>query len=136
MGVLLFSSGKTKEALEYLTRARDLNENTASLYQYLGLCYEEIGNINEAAAYYEKAIMIDPNDINIISGLERVKGKIENEKNKWKQPEQKNESEAELGEKIPLPITKSAIDVRMTDEEAKKMEEKENKENKEVNKKP
>jgi tetratricopeptide (TPR) repeat protein len=122
MGMLLFSSGKPKEALEYLQRAIQLKENSASVYLYLGLCYEELGNILEAKKNYEAALLKDPNDANTQMSLERVKGKIEDEKNKWKTQSLKNDDEVEKGEKIPLPISKAVYKNRLTDNEINKAE--------------
>jgi len=42
---------------------------------------------------------------------------MEDEKSKWKLPDQKNQSDVEQGENIPLPINKSARDIRLKDEE-------------------
>jgi tetratricopeptide (TPR) repeat protein len=121
MGVLLFASGKPQEALNYFTRALNLKERSASLYLYLGLCNEELGRLLEAKKHYQKALLRDPNDNNIVSSIERIENKIEEEKNRWNRPERKNQSDDERGEKIPLPIIKSAINKRLSDEEAESL---------------
>ncbi len=121
MGVLLFSSGKAKEAIDYFNRSITLNNDSASVFFYLGLAYEKTGNIFEAKSSYEKALVKDPADSDIKSSLDRIQGKIEEEQNKWKQQEPANQNEDERGERIPLPIQKSAYDWRISDEEAKKL---------------
>ncbi len=118
MGVLYFAMGRPREALEYFSRAMDLRENTASILHYTGLCHEKLGRSQEARAYYEKALLLDPNDCAIQSSLERVSVMIEDEKNRWKMPDPRNQSDVEQGESIPLPINQSARDIRLSDTEA------------------
>ncbi len=121
MGVLLFSSGKAKEAIDYFNRSITLNNDSASVFFYLGLAHEKTGNIFEAKSSYEKALMKDPADSDIRASLDRILIKIEEEQNKWKQQEPANQNEDERGERIPLPIQKSAYDWRISDEEAKRL---------------
>ena len=119
IGVLLLSQGKSAEALEYLTRARELEFKSASLFLYIGLCHESLGNLQESKRYYEMALKQDPNDGTINSSLERINRKIENEKSQGYTPMiRKNQNEDELGESIPLPINKSAFEIRLSDDEA------------------
>ncbi len=118
MGVLFFAMGRPQEALEYFNRAMDLRENTASILHYTGLCHEKLGRLQEARIYYEKALQLDPNDCAIQSSLERVTVMMEDEKNRWKMPDPRNQSDVEQGESIPLPINQSARDIRMSDTEA------------------
>ncbi len=127
MGVLLFSTGKAKEALPYLKRAVELNEKGAQVYLYLGLAQEETGDILEAKKNYENALLKDPSDSTVQSSLDRVKAKIEEDRNRWKVQDPKNENEVEKGEKIPLPISKSVYKNRLSDEEMKSMEKEEKK---------
>ncbi len=121
MGVLLFASGKPLEALNYFTRALNLRESSASLHLYLGLCNEELSRFYEAKKHYQNALLLDPNDNNIVSSLERIENKIEQEKNRWNLQERKNQIDDERGEKIPLPIIKSAINRRLSDKEAQSL---------------
>jgi tetratricopeptide (TPR) repeat protein len=121
MGVLLFSSGKAKEAMQYFQYSIDLNNDSAQVYFYLGLSYEETGRILEAKSSYEKAALKDPNDSDIQLSLERINQKIEDERNRWRQKDPENQNEEESGERVPLPVNKSAYEWRITDEEAKKM---------------
>jgi tetratricopeptide (TPR) repeat protein len=115
MGVLLFSSGKYREALQYLNRALSGNKKQAPTYFYIGLCYEELNQLQSAKEYYTQAHVIDPNDEDIASSIERLNDKLEKERNKWKLPPQKTQLEEEQGENIPLPINKRALDNRLKD---------------------
>jgi tetratricopeptide (TPR) repeat protein len=115
MGVLLFASGRTTEALNYLTMALRQHEKSASVYHYLGLCHEKLGNMDEALYYYKKALIEDPNDLTIQASLDKINDKIEEEKSKWRIDIRKNQNEEEIDEEIPLPINKSAFDVRLND---------------------
>ena len=98
--------------------ARWNSRSTASIFHYTGLCYEKLGRIQEAKTYYEKALLVDPNDCAIQSSLERIGITIEDEKNRWKTPDPRNQSDVEQGESIPLPINQSARDIRLSDTEA------------------
>jgi len=117
MGVLLFSRGDIHKAIEYFQIAIQKKEKSASLYQYMGLCYEKLERFNEAEIYYEKALLEDPNDVNIAARIETIHKIREQEKNKWKLPEPKNEFDVEKDEEIPIPINKSAYDIRLNDRE-------------------
>jgi tetratricopeptide (TPR) repeat protein len=128
MGVILFTTGKYNEALEYLQKAVALKKYDASTYLYIGLCYEEMGRLQEAVDYYKQALLKDPSNQDINSALDRIKGKLTKQNEQWKMPEQKNQMDVEHGEDILLPIYKSAIDVRLKDENLQKEDEK--KENK------
>ncbi len=113
LGVLLFSRGKSREALVYLEKALEFKENSASLFYYIGLCHEELGNLASAINYYNQAITLDPNDKNISSSIERIKEKTNIKRNGYNKNEQSSDSEAEQGEDMPLPISESAINVRI-----------------------
>ena len=115
MGVLLFSSGRPEEAIDYLNQALNQHEKSSQIFFYLGLAYEKIGKMPEAKVYYERAIIEDPNDLTIQARLQSVNAKIEEERNKWKTESPRNEFEAEQDEDIPLPINKSAYDIRLED---------------------
>jgi len=117
MGVLFFSTDKIIDAIDYFKRALHQNLAGASLFHYLGLCYEKLDNLNEAEYYYAKAHLADPNDIVINESIERIKTRKEEERNRWKLTSPKNEFEAEQDEDFPLPINKSAYDIRLEDSE-------------------
>ncbi|MCP4131569.1 MAG: tetratricopeptide repeat protein [bacterium] len=121
MGVLLFSSRRYVEAINYLDRAIREQERSASIYMYLGLSYEKIGNLNEAEYRYTQASKEDANDPKIKSLLEKIRKKIKDQENRWKLPDRANQMEVEQGEEIPLPINKSAYDIRLKDKDVEKM---------------
>lgn len=117
MGVLKFLLDKPAEAIEYLNRSLQQREKSPMLYFYLGLSYEKLNNPDEAEANYLKALIEDPNDPVIKARIETIKKFREDEKNKWNAPELKNETDSERDEDIPLPINKSAFDIRLGDKE-------------------
>lgn len=116
MGVILFSTGKYSEAIEYLLKAVALQKSDGVTYYYLGICYEEMGRFLEAQQYYDLAIQKDPSSPDIIAASGRLKQKMKKQTEQWQAPEQKNQNELEKGENFPLPINKSAIDVRLKDD--------------------
>ena len=124
MGVLLYSSGRPRDAIMYLERALAFKEKTALLFYYLGLCYEDMDNLSVAGNYYNQAILLDPNDKNIIGSVERIKDKNKLKYGVSPQEEKESNSEVEKGEDMPLPITDSAINVRLEEDKLKKEEEK------------
>jgi tetratricopeptide (TPR) repeat protein len=116
MGVILFTTGKYPQALEYLQKAVALKKNDASTYYYIALCYEELNKFQEAEDNYQQALLKDPTNQDITSSLVRIKQKIAKMKEQWQSPEQKNQTDVEHGEDFPLPINKSAIDIRLKDD--------------------
>jgi tetratricopeptide (TPR) repeat protein len=117
MGVLFFLNDKTQEAIDYFNKAIQQKEKSSALFRYMGLCYEKLGNILIAEDYYAKALIEDPNDTDTKSRLQIIKKKKEEDKLKWQIPPQKSDVEAEQGESIPLPINKSAYDIRLKDDD-------------------
>ncbi|HNX60670.1 MAG TPA: tetratricopeptide repeat protein, partial [Spirochaetota bacterium] len=116
MGVILFTIGKYNDALTYLQKAIALKKYDSPTYFYIGLCYEELNRLSEAAEYYNQALLKDPMNQDNISAIERIKSKLEKQNTQWQLPELKNQNEVEHGEDFPLPINKSAIDVRLKDD--------------------
>ncbi len=115
MGILLFSRGDYREAVSYLEKVLSLREDSASVYLYLGFSHEELGNLKEAHFYYSKALIKDPNDVNIKARLENIGRIQEEERKKYMMPSRKNQLEEEVNEEVPLPINKSAYDIRLDD---------------------
>ncbi len=115
MGVLYFLSNKTNEAIDYFNRSLARNEVNPSLFKYLGMCYEKTGNDIKAQEYYERAVLNDPNDSESRIRLDTIKKKREDERKQWDLSEQKSDVESEQGIEIPLPINKSAYDIRIKD---------------------
>lgn len=120
MGVLLFSNGKINDAINYFKNAIAEKEVSASLYLYLGLSYERLGKLRDAESNYSRALLLDPNDEKIRDRLDKIKIKMGEEIMKWRIGPQKNETEEERGENIPLPINKSAFDWRLSDKDTEK----------------
>jgi tetratricopeptide (TPR) repeat protein len=121
MGILYFTTGNFQEAVNFLQRALAQREVSASLYLHLGLSYEQLGNTAEAENYFLKANIQDPNDINIQNKISKIKkNKTSDKDNSLLMPENKNENDVESDERIPLPINKSAYDMRLKDEELSK----------------
>ena len=92
MGVILFSLGRTKEAVEYLKGALKNRERSASIFLYLGMAYEKLDKLSNAEDSYERAMVEDPNDKNIIYRLKNIR--IKNEKRK------KINGKLEIGKKM------------------------------------
>jgi tetratricopeptide (TPR) repeat protein len=121
MGILYFTTGNFQEAVNYLQKALNQREVSASLYLHLGLSYEQLGNTAEAENYFLKANIQDPNDVNIQNKISKIKKNKESDKDPSSQaPENKNETDVESDERIPIPINKSAYDMRLKDEELSK----------------
>lgn len=119
LGVLYFSNGDYNKSLDYLTRSLKQHQQSVPLFLYLGLVHEKLNKLPEAEKYLRKAMLMDPNDPALSSQLQRVREKIEKEKTKWDLPEQKNETDVEKGVEMPIPINKSAYDIRLKDQEKK-----------------
>jgi tetratricopeptide (TPR) repeat protein len=119
MGILLFSSDKFKEAIEYLGKAKELGINTSTLYLYLGISYERINNIEKARENLEKAILLDPTDVKLRFMMEQLNQRISIEFNPWSNDGKTNMAEDEQSEEIRIPINKRAINSRLNDSEEK-----------------
>lgn len=117
MGLLNYSNNHTQEAIEFFNKALVKEMEGSAIYKYLGFCYERIGKLKEASESYEKALIFDPNDSDIKERLVVIKDKIEREMRKWDQSEQNTEYEAERDHELPLPVNKSAYEVRLKDED-------------------
>lgn len=115
IGVLYFLSNKTNEAIDYFNKSIARNEVNPSLYKYLGMCHEKNGNDAMAEEYYSKAIVQDPNDTETKTRLDEIRKKRDIIQKQWDSNEQKSDIESEQGVVIPLPINKSAYDIRIKD---------------------
>ena len=114
LGVLLFTMGKTNDALNYFNKAVEAHVRSASLFYYMGLCFERLGRTNDAVNSYQKSLFEDPNNLIVKERLDNINQRIQERNNR--QIEQKNQHEVEKGVRIPLPINKSAYDIRLDDE--------------------
>jgi tetratricopeptide (TPR) repeat protein len=115
IGVLYFLSNKTNEAIDYFNKSIAKNEVNPSLFKYLGMCHEKNGNETMAEEYYNKAMVQDPNDTETKTRLDTIRKKKDAEQKHWDTSEQKSDIESEQGVEIPLPINKSAYDIRIKD---------------------
>jgi Tfp pilus assembly protein PilF len=87
------------------------------VYKYLALCYEKIGNEAAAEANFQKALLLDPNDPELIKKVSASKKNRDSENKQTDISEPKNDFEVEQGEKIGLPINKSAYEIRLDEKE-------------------
>ena len=110
-GVLLFTAGRTNEALDYFNKAFEANERSASLFYYMGLSFERLGKMNEAANFYQRALFEDPNSLIIRERLDNINQ--DNQRRNNRQSDLRNQTEVEEGVSIPLPINRSAHDIRL-----------------------
>jgi len=117
MGILMFSSDKFKESIDYLEKAKELGINTAVLYLYLGISYEKIKNLEMAKENFEKAIIIDPNDMKLRSLLNELNKKIQTDTVPESDNGKTNMADDEQGEEIKIPVNKKAIKARINDGE-------------------
>jgi stage II sporulation protein D len=60
LGQLYYLDGKPRQAISQLKQLLPDNSRDARLLLYLGLCYEDIGNLAEAQALYSRAASIKP----------------------------------------------------------------------------
>lgn len=118
MGVLLFSKGDYTGSINYLNQSVQQKEDSASVYLYLGLAHEEQGRLVEAEAFYRSALLRDPNDPTIKSRLDGLVEKRTGVPASGEGTPMKNQMEDEQGEALPLPVNKSAYDVRIGDKQA------------------
>jgi tetratricopeptide (TPR) repeat protein len=116
MGILLFSSDKFKESIDYLVKAKGLGINTSTLYLYIGISYERIGSLERAKENIEKAILLDPADKKLKDILEQLKQRVAIEFNPWNNDDKTNMVEDEQGEEIRLPVIKRALNSRLKEE--------------------
>jgi len=119
MGILSLSLNNNSKAIELFQKVLQQKKYTSELYHYIGIAHEKNKNLKQAQNYYKKALFIDSNDIDIKNSIERVSKKIDFEKNRWQKKARKNQLDAEIDEEIPLPINKSAIEIRLENEKQK-----------------
>jgi Flp pilus assembly protein TadD len=117
MGILMFSSNKIREAIDYFEKARTLKLDTPQLYMYLGLSYEQGGNFEKAKENYGKAILMDPNDTKLRSLLAGVESKMQQNQTIEEQDKQTNMLDDEQGVKMSIPVNKKAVKARLLDDE-------------------
>ncbi|GGG37994.1 BatE protein [Croceivirga lutea] len=65
----LYNDGKFEEALDYYQRILDNNKHSAELYFNMGNANYKLENIGPSIYYYEKALLLKPNDAEILNNL-------------------------------------------------------------------
>jgi protein O-GlcNAc transferase len=60
LGVMAYQLGRFDHAVEFLSRAIELNPHTAIYHLHRGLAYEAVGLTDQAAAAYVKALQLQP----------------------------------------------------------------------------
>ena len=61
-GVELFNAGQTAQAIESFERALAVSDSLAKGHYYLGLCYTNTGNADEAKEHFETFLRLAPED--------------------------------------------------------------------------
>lgn len=56
----------------YYNRAIDLNSTNPEIYNAIALLYQDIEDYVEAKAYYEKALSLDPENVNALIDMGNV----------------------------------------------------------------
>jgi CubicO group peptidase (beta-lactamase class C family) len=72
---LLKAGGYTEVGIELLKVALEFHPEVANLYDSTGEFYLELGDEEQAIAYYERALEIDPDFANARNMLERIRGR-------------------------------------------------------------
>lgn len=68
-GVDSYNEGRYSEAISYYETILKNKEHSAALYFNLGNCYYKMNRIAPSIYYYEKALLLDPNDPDIQNNL-------------------------------------------------------------------
>jgi len=63
MGVLAYQVGKVELAVEYISKAIEIQPDYAEAHYNLGKALKDLGRMEESVASYKKAIDIKPNDV-------------------------------------------------------------------------
>nr|MBP7901977.1 tetratricopeptide repeat protein [Spirochaetota bacterium] len=117
MGTLLMARGEYQKALEFLLKALELNNHETKTIFFIGFCYENTGDLLKAESFYKQAFLLDPQDTDIKTAVDRIAKKIEAERNKYKEEVKDNQLESEKDVNFPLPINESALKQRLTEKE-------------------
>lgn len=66
-GKTLAEQGRAQEAVQFLTRATELQPSEWSFYSALGVSYDQLGNQTSARAAYEQALKLRPGEASILN---------------------------------------------------------------------
>jgi Flp pilus assembly protein TadD len=61
-GKTLAAMGRAQDAVNFLTRAQQLQPNEWSNYSAMGVAYDQLGNQKDAQVAYERALTLNPNE--------------------------------------------------------------------------
>ena len=64
-----YNNGQYSKAIENYNAILENGEHSASLYFNMGNCYYKLNNIGPSIYYYEKALLLAPNDSEILNNL-------------------------------------------------------------------
>ena len=66
-GKTLAEKGRAQDAVQFLTRATELQPNDWSFYSALGVAYDQVGDQSSARMAYEHALKLNPNEPSILN---------------------------------------------------------------------
>ena len=72
-----FSENSFEEAAEIYEELIQTSGPSADLYYNLANCYHRLGALVQARLYYERALILDPNDSSIMNNLEMLTLQLE-----------------------------------------------------------
>ena len=66
-GKVLIQQGRTREALDFLRRAVELQQNDWTVYSALGVAYDQTGDYANARAAYDRALALKPGESAVLN---------------------------------------------------------------------
>ena len=66
-GKTLTEKGRAQDAVQFLTRATELQPNEWSFYSALGVAYDQVGDQSAARMAYERALKLNPNEASVLN---------------------------------------------------------------------
>ncbi|MCM5662085.1 tetratricopeptide repeat protein [Galbibacter mesophilus] len=72
-GNSFYNNGKYQEAIESYLQIAENGEHSAALYYNLGNSYYKLNQIAPSIYYYEKALLLDPDDQDVLNNLQFAK---------------------------------------------------------------
>jgi Flp pilus assembly protein TadD len=66
-GKVLIQQGRARSAIDFLTRAVQLQQADWMLYSALGVAYDQVGDFGNARAAYERALSLKPDETAILN---------------------------------------------------------------------
>lgn len=84
LGSVFYRLGRFAEAVEAYQKTVALNPKDAEAYAFLGITYDNLNDYDKAVEALQKALKISPNNGGYRQNLERVEGKLKEQKNSQK----------------------------------------------------